>query len=399
MTLPKLDDLEVRGKVVLIRSDLNVPLADGEVADDSRIRATAPTIARILDRGGRAVVIAHLGRPKGKPDPDFSLRPVGDALCRALSGRRVRFAPDCIGSEAEKAVSDLSDGECVLLENLRFHPGEKENDPAFADALASLGDLYVNDAFSAAHRAHASIVGLAERLPSAAGDLMASELAALERLLSEPKQPYMALLGGAKIGTKIGVIDALLDRADRIMLGGVMANTFLKARGDDTGRSQVADDEVDEARRLLERAGQNKIMLPVDAVVAGDIRESEPRAVGIPGIPGDAMILDIGPETIRSFVDALGPDGTVVWNGPLGAAEYEPFEHGTLQLARAIAERSGDRRLASVVGGGETVAFLYKHDLQDRFSHVSLAGGAFLKWLSGAPLPGVEALRKAKERT
>src|SRR6056297_1341085 len=294
MTLPKLDDLEVRGKVVLIRSDLNVPLADGEVADDSRVRATAPTIADILDRGGRAVVIAHLGRPKGEPDQDFSLRPVADALSRALD-REVNFAPDCIGSGAEKAVSDLSDGECVLLENLRFHAGEKENDPKFADALAGLGDLYVNDAFSAAHRAHASIVGLAERLPSAAGRLMASELAALERLLSEPKQPYMALLGGAKIGTKIGVIDALLDRADRIMLGGVMANTFLKARGDDTGRSQVADDEVDEARRLLERAGQNKIMLPVDAVVAGDIRESEPRAVGIPGIPGDAMILDIGP--------------------------------------------------------------------------------------------------------
>lgn len=396
MTLPEFDDLDVRGKTVLIRSDLNVPLADGEVADDSRVRATAPTIADILDRGGRAVVIAHLGRPKGEPDQDFTLRPVADALSRALD-REVNFAPDCIGSEAEKAVSDLSDGECVLLENLRFHAGEKENDPEFADALAGLGDLYVNDAFSAAHRAHASIVGLAERLPSAAGKLMASELAALERLLGDPKRPYMAILGGAKVGTKIDVIEALLDRTDRIMLGGVMANTFLKALGDNVGRSKVADDEVENAGRLLDHAGQ-KIMLPVDAVAAHDTG-SEPRTVGIKDLPEDMMILDIGPESVRRFLDTLGQDGTVVWNGPLGAAEHEPFEQGTLKIASAIGERTGDQGLTSVVGGGETVAFLHKHDLRNSFSHVSLAGGAFLKWLSGAPLPGVEALRKVKERT
>lgn len=399
MDVPGIENLDLRGRTVLVRSDLNVPLKDGEVADDSRVRATAPTIAEILDRGGRAVVIAHLGRPKSEPDQALSLRPVADALSRALGGREVKFARDCIGSEAEKVVSALSEGECALLENLRFHAGEKENDADFAEALARLGDLYVNDAFSAAHRAHASTVGLAERLPSAAGRLMEAEISALERLLGDPRPPYTAILGGAKVGTKIGVIDALLERANRIMLGGVMANTFLKARGEDVGRSKIAEDKMEAARRLLDHVEAGKIMLPVDAVVAREMSaDAERKVVGVSEVPEDAMILDIGPETIRACVDALGQDGTIVWNGPLGAAEHEPFEEGTMQIAAAVAERTRIRRVISVVGGGDTVAFVQKHALRPMFSHVSLAGGAFLHWLSGEPLPGIEALRKAGAR-
>ena len=395
MGLPSIDDLEVSGRTVLVRSDLNVPLKDGAVADDSRIRAAAPTIRTILDRGGRAVVISHLGRPRGERDEALSLRPVAEALSGALDGREVAFATDCTGPEAENVVSGLRDGECALLENLRFDAGEKANDPAFADALAGLADLYVNDAFSAAHRAHASIVGVAERLPSAAGSLMQTELASLERLLAEPKRPYAAILGGAKVETKIGVIEALLDRADRIMLGGVMGNTFLKARGVTVGRSKTGD-EVDAAERLLQKAGDGaRLMLPVDAVVARDTSpKAETAVVEVTSIGPDMMVLDIGPETIRTWLDVLGEDGTVVWNGPLGMVEQARFQRGTHQVAAAVGERTTTARLTSIVGGGDTVAFLHEHQLWDMFTYTSLAGGAFLQWLAGAPLPGVEALKR-----
>lgn len=397
MNLRTLDDLDVSGKTVLVRSDLNVPLKDGEVADDSRIRATAPTLKEILDRAGRAVVIAHLGRPNGERDPSQSLRPVADALSRALGGAEVAFAQDCVGSEAEGVVRGLADGGCALLENLRFHTGEKDNDPGFADALARLGDCYVDDAFSAAHRDHASITGLASRLPSAAGRLMEKELSSLERLLAEPERPFATILGGAKVETKIDVVESLLERADRIMLGGAMGNTFLEAANFGVGRSKRGKEQVNAAVRLLERAGgqEGRLLLPVDAVVARDASaEAERRIVDVTDVPDDMMILDIGPETVRVWLDVLGEDGTVVWNGPVGAAEMEPFRQGTHHLAAAIGERTKTARLTSVGGGGDTVAFLHEHQLWDMFTYTSLAGGAFLQWLAGQPLPGVEALRR-----
>lgn len=396
MNLPSIDDLDLRGKTVLIRSDLNIPLRNGKVADDSRVRATAPTIRAVLDRGGRAVVLAHLGRPKGKRDESLSLRPLADVLSQALGGDEVAFAEDCVGEEAERIVSALSNGECALLENLRFHSGEKENDPDFADALAGLGQIYVNDAFSAAHRAHASVVGLAERLPSAAGRLFAQELSSLEDLLADPKRPYTAILGGAKVETKIGVVEALLERADRVMLGGVMASTFLKAQGLRTGGSKLDEDLVAAARGLLDEVedASTRLMLPLDVVVAREASpNAEPEVVSVSEVPEEMIILDIGPETVRTYLDALGEDGTVVWNGPLGAAEMEPFQEGTLQVAVSIAVRTQDQALISVAGGGDTVAFLHEHAIWDQFTYTSLAGGAFLQWLAGEPLPGVEALR------
>ncbi|MFW5654330.1 MAG: phosphoglycerate kinase [Roseicyclus sp.] len=388
-----MSEMNVDGQRVLVRADLNVPLRDGRVADDARLRAALPTFRDILGRGGRLIVIAHLDRPGGKRDPAASLRPVADALGGMLD-RPPSFARDCVGGDAEKAVEALGAGECLLLENLRFHPGEKDNDGDFVDALAGLADLYVNDAFSASHRAHASIVGLPERLPSAAGLLMQKEIEHLDRLLSDPDRPFMALLGGAKPKTKLPLIERLLDRADRILLGGVMATTFLKARGVDVGRSKISEDHVGMAEQILRdaRGAKAELLLPTDVVVAeSPSAEADAEVVGLEDI-GDRMILDIGPETIRHYADAIEDRGTVVWNGPMGAAEHEPFQEGTHFLAAVIGEQTEMRDLTSVAGGGDTVAFLQEHQFVHLFTYASMAGGAFLQWLSGKPLPGVEAL-------
>ena len=396
MDLPDIRATDVAGKRVLVRADLNVPMKDGEIADDNRLRAVLPTFRDTLGRGGRLIVIAHLDRPGGKRDPASSLRPVADALRDALDGPRVSFVEDCLGADAEKAVDGLDAGQCLVLENLRFHAGETDNSADFADALAMLGDIYVNDAFSASHRAHASIVGLADRLPAAAGLLMQKEVETLDRLLANPQRPYVALLGGAKASTKVPVVEHLLGRADRILLGGVMATTFLKARGVDIGRSRIAEDHVETAEKLLRDAegARADLMLPTDVVVASEARaDAEADIVGL-GEVGDRMILDIGPETIRRYADAIEDRGTVVWNGPVGAAEFEPFQRGTHFLAAVIGEQTQTGGLVSVAGGGDTTAFLQKHQFLHLFTYASMAGGAFLQFLSGEALPGLESLKR-----
>ncbi|RDC67734.1 phosphoglycerate kinase [Rhodovulum sp. 12E13] len=394
MNLPDIRATDVEGKRVLVRADLNVPVKDGEIADDSRLRAALPTLRDILGRGGRLIVIAHLDRPGGTRDPAASLRPVAGALRDALDGPRVTFVEDCLGTDAEQAVDGLGAGECLVLENLRFHAGETGNARDFADALAGLADLYVNDAFSASHRAHASIIGLPARLPAAAGLLMQKEIGTLDRLLGAPQRPYVALLGGAKAKTKVPVVEQLLDKADRILLGGVMATTFLKARGIDVGRSRIAEDDVGRAEKLLRDAESARVdlLLPTDVVVASEAHgDAEAEVVGLDRI-GDRMILDIGPDTIRRYADAIEDRGTVVWNGPMGAAELEPFRQGTHFLAAAIGEQTRSGGLVSVAGGGDTAAFLQKHQFLHLFTYTSMAGGAFLHWLSGEGLPGLEAL-------
>jgi len=396
MNLPHIHTTDVEGKRVLVRADLNVPMKDGKIADGSRLRAALPTFRDILGRGGRLIVIAHLDRPGGKRDPASSLRPVADALRDALDGTLVSFLEDCLGAEAKRAVEGLEAGECLVLENLRFHAGEKDNAGDFADALAVLADIYVNDAFSASHRAHASIVGLADRLPAAAGLLMQKEIETLDRLLADPQRPYVALLGGAKASTKVPVVEQLLDQADRILLGGVMATTFLKAQGIDVGRSRIAEEHVGTAANLLRDAegARADLMLPTDVVVASEARpDAEAEIVSLDGV-GDRMILDIGPETIRRYADAIEDRGAVVWNGPMGAAEFEPFQQGTHFLAAAIGEQTQTGGLVSVAGGGDTTAFLQKHQFLHLFTYASMAGGAFLQWLSGEALPGVEALKR-----
>jgi phosphoglycerate kinase len=342
-----------------------------------------------------------LGRPKGKPDPSKSLRPVADVLSRCLGGTKVIFAADCVGAEAQQAVADMRDGQVVLLENLRFHAGEMKNDPEFAAALASLADIYVNDAFSSVHRPHASISGVPSLLPSAAGKFMQKELKALESALSNPARPYTAIIGGVKVESKIGIIFSLLEKADRILLGGAMANTFLKAKGIAVGRSKLGEGEIEVAQEILRKASHNRasILLPADAALAKELSATGDITIAdIGSIPEDMMILDIGPKTIKLFIEAAGNEGTMVWNGPLGAAEFAPYGRGTQAVASAIAQATAAGRLTSIAGGGDTVAFLNQHSLTEGFSYVSLAGGAFLEWLSGRPLPGLEALEKAKQR-
>ncbi|MBU2531118.1 MAG: phosphoglycerate kinase [Alphaproteobacteria bacterium] len=396
MNIPYLKHLDIKGRRVLVRADLNVPVEDGTVIDDSRIEAVLPTLRYILEAGGRAIIAAHLGRPAAKRDPSLSLHPVADVLGEALGNAPVAFAEDCVGEAAEKAAARLGDGQCLVLENLRFHAGETGNDPAFADALARLADLYVNDAFSASHRAHASIVGLPSRLPAAAGLLMMRELDSLERHLGEPQHPYVAIFGGAKAETKIPLIEDLRGRADRILLGGVIATTFLKAQGDGVGRSKVGGEKnLEMARSLLRQRNGAEIILPLDVVVAREMRgDADAEIVSVDDVAQDMMILDVGPETIRRYREAIGERGTVVWNGTLGAAELEPFARGSYELAAAITERTSRSGLVSVAGGGDTIAFIRGHGFLERFTYASMAGGAFLKWLSGEELPGVSALRQ-----
>ncbi len=394
MTFKTLDDLDLAGKVALVRVDVNVPMQDGRVTDDTRIRAIVPTVKDILAKGGKPVLLAHFGRPKGQVVPEMSLKPVVPALSAAL-GVPVHFAEDCVGASAAKAVGDLAEGEVLLLENARFHAGEEKNDPAFADQLAMLGDVYVNDAFSAAHRAHATTEGLARRLPSAAGRLMQKELEALSAALSKPERPVIAVVGGAKVSTKLELLGNLIDKVDQIVIGGGMANTFLAAQGIDVSKSLCEHDLAATAREITAKAKAKgcEIVLPKDVVVAREFKAgAASETVPAGACPPDAMILDAGPEAVADISRRFEQAKTVVWNGPLGAFEIPPFNAATDAAALKAAELTDAGKLLSVAGGGDTVAALNASGAADRFSYVSTAGGAFLEWLEGKTLPGVAAL-------
>ena len=389
-----LDDVDVKGKRVLLRVDLNVPMESGEVADATRIERVATTINEIADKGGKVILLSHLGRPKG-PDPKDSLKPVAAAVA-SVTGRPVAFAQDCIGEPAQAAVARMLDGDVLCLENTRFHRGEENNDPAFVAALAKLGELWVNDAFSAAHRAHASTEGLGHVLPAYAGRSMQAELDALGKALEHPERPVAAIVGGAKISTKLDLLGSLIAKVDVLIIGGAMANTFLAAQGKKVGRSLCEHDLVGTARDVLAKAKSRncEIVLPVDAVVAQKFEANAPSRVLSVDAVGDAdMILDIGPRSIEQVVSALARVKTLVWNGPFGAFEMEPFDTGTIEVAEAAAELTTAGKLVSVAGGGDTVAALNAAGVTSRFSYVSTAGGAFLEWLEGKALPGVEVLR------
>ena len=384
-------DVDVAGKRVLVRVDFNVPLDGETVTDDTRVRAALPTLRYLVDHGAKVIICSHLGRPKGEPDPRFSLRPVRRTLQRLL-GRNVFFAPETVGQETTDSVARLQEGEILILENLRFNPGEKANDPAFARQLASLADIYVNDAFGAAHRAHASTAGVAEFLPAYAGLLLAREIETLTDMLAEPQRPFVAILGGSKVSDKFGVIDKLLECVDTLVVGGGMAFTFLVAKGLGIGTSIVEPDWVEPAKAMLEKARERGVdlMLPVDFVVADAFAEdAETRVVGREEIPADMMGLDVGPTSIELFKGAIADARTIFWNGPMGVFEMKPYEAGTREVAAAVARNS---RAVSVVGGGDSVAALKKFDLEERVTFVSTGGGASMKLLEGAPLPGVEAL-------
>lgn len=389
-----LDTADLKSKRVLLRIDLNVPMEGGKVTDATRIERVVPTIAEIADKGGKVILLAHFGRPKGR-DPKESLRPVAQELSRIVK-RPVAFAEDCIGEAAQKAVAAMKDGDILCLENTRFHKEEEKNDPAFVEKLAALGDIYVNDAFSAAHRAHASTEGLGHKLPAYAGRTMQAELDALSRALDHPKKPVIAVIGGAKVSTKLELLENLVTKVDALVIGGGMANTFLHAQGVGIGKSLAEKDMADTARRILDKAEQKScaIILPVDAVVAFHFESNAPsQAYGVDAIPSDGMILDIGPLSVERVKAAMDDAATLVWNGPLGAFELQPFDRGTVAAARHAAERTAAGKLVSVAGGGETVAALNAAGVADRFSYISTAGGAFLEWMEGKTLPGVEVLR------
>jgi phosphoglycerate kinase len=391
-----LDDVDVRGKTVLVRGDLNVPVEDGHVSDTTRLDRLAPTIDEIADKGGRVVLLSHFGRPKGVT-PEFSLKAIVLPALEEVLERPVAFAGDCVGPQAEAAVKALKDGQILLLENVRFHPEEEKNDPAFAKALAALGDLYVNDAFSTAHRAHASTEGIAHHLPAYAGRLMQAELEALSAALEAPKRPVLAIVGGAKISTKLDLLGNLVAKVDRLVLGGGMANTFLAARGVDVGKSLCEHDMADAVHTILQKAEAAgcEIVLPVDGVVAREFKADAPhQAVDNAAIPADAMLLDIGPKSVANLKALLAETETVVWNGPLGVFEKRPFDAGTVAVARAAADLTQAGKLLTVAGGGDTVAALAHAGVEDRFSYISTAGGAFLEWLEGKDLPGVAALKR-----
>jgi phosphoglycerate kinase len=390
-----LDRLDVSGKRVLVRADLNVPVKGGRVTDATRIERLAPTLLALIDKGARVVVMSHFGRPKGKPDPEFSLRPLLEPLSRAIHGRPVQFAEDCVGAEAERVVNALGPGEVALLENLRFHPEEEKNDAGFASRLAALGDLYVNDAFSAAHRAHASTEAIARLLPSAAGKNMQAELEALARALEHPDRPLVAIVGGAKVSTKLDLLDFLLEKVDVLVIGGAMANTLLLAQGKEVGNSLVERDMLDTARGILAKAKGKTLVLPVDAVVADRLEAgAATQVVGIDAVPAGTLILDVGPKTVAEIGACLGRAKTLVWNGPLGAFETKPFDAGTVAIAKEVATLTSAGKLLSVAGGGDTVAALGAAGVADQLTYVSTAGGAFLEWLEGKELPGVAALKR-----
>jgi phosphoglycerate kinase len=384
-------DIDVRGRRVLVRADLNVPIENGVITDDTRIRESLPTIRYLLDHGAQVIVCSHLGRPKG-PDPALSLAPVAGRMANLL-GQEVLFAEDCVGPKAEAAVQAMGH-HVLLLENLRFHPEEEKNDPEFARQLASLAEIFVNDAFGAAHRAHASTEGVTHYLPAVAGLLMEKEVRYLGALVANPPHPFAAVVGGAKVSSKLPAIQHLLPKVDLLLVGGGMANTFLKAKGYEIGASLVEDDLLDAARAVMRDAESRgvELRLPVDVVVASRFAaDAETATVPVDAVPPGYLILDIGPETVRQFADALQRAKAVVWNGPMGVFEMEPFANGSFELARAIAGLDA----VTVVGGGETAAVVAAAGLQDRFTHVSTGGGASLEMLEGKTLPGVAALLDA----
>jgi len=389
-----LDDVDVKGKRVLLRVDLNVPMESGRVTDLTRLERVAPTITELSGKGGKVILLAHFGRPKGR-DPKDSLKPVAAALAQVI-GKPVGFAEDCIGEVAEKAIAAMKDGDVLCLENTRFHSREESNDPAFVAELARLGDIWVNDAFSAAHRAHASTEGLGHKLSAYAGRTMQAELDALAKALETPTKPVIAIIGGAKVSTKLELLENLVSKVDALVIGGGMANTFLHAQGVGIGKSLAEKDLAATALRIIARAeaANCAIILPVDAVVAFHFAAHSPsQAYGIDAIPPDGMILDVGPRSSARIHAAIDDAATLVWNGPLGAFELPPFDRGTMLAAKHAAERTRARKLVSVAGGGDTVAALNQARVAGDFSYVSTAGGAFLEWMEGKPLPGVEVLR------
>jgi len=386
-------DVDVSGKRVLVRVDFNVPLdKEGNVADDTRIVAALPTIRHLLGERAKVILVSHLGRPKGKVDERYSMDPVAERLGKLLQGIKVYKADDCVGVSGTRAVEGLAEGEVLILENVRFYPEEEKNEEKFARRLAGLAEIYVNDAFGAAHRAHASTRGVAEFLPAVAGFLMEKEINALSKVLEAPAKPFVAIIGGAKVSDKIGVINNLLDKVDALLIGGGMANTFLKAAGREVGQSLLEPDKVDLARDLLQKAGATDVglLLPVDVVVATTATPNvESRVVAADSIPTDTMALDIGPQTVQSFKAWIRKAATLMWNGPMGVFEMAPFADGTMAVAREVAESQA----MSVIGGGDSVAAVKKAGVVDKISHISTGGGASLEFLEGKELPGVAALQ------
>jgi len=394
MLFRTLDDADVKGKRVLVRVDFNVPMQDGEVADVSRIERNSPTIKEIADRGGKVILLSHYGRPKGR-DPRESLKPVVAAVARIL-GRPIAFADDCVGAVAEQAAAALKPGDILCLENTRFHAGEEKNDADFAGELARLADIFVDDAFSVAHRAHASVEAIGHLLPAYAGRAMQEELDALEKALHAPQRPVAAIVGGAKVSTKLDLLGNLMTHVDTLIIGGGMANTFLAAQGKTVGRSLHEKNLVPTACDILAKAKalRREIVLPVDVVVAAKFAAHAPsRVVSVDDVGAADMILDIGPRTIEHVISVLARTRTLVWNGPFGAFEHAPFDDGTVEVAEAAAELTAAGKLVSIAGGGDTMAALNVAGVTDRFTYVSTAGGAFLEWLEGKTLPGVEVLK------
>jgi phosphoglycerate kinase len=390
-----LDQADLNGKRVLLRVDLNVPMENGKVSDATRIARVAPTITEIADKGGKVILLSHFGRPKGR-DAKASLKPIAAAVAEII-GRPVAFVEDCIGEKAQAAVRAMKGGDILCLENTRFHREEETNDPGFVAQLAQLGDLYVNDAFSAAHRAHASTEGLARTLSAYAGRSMQAELEALGKALESPERPVAAIVGGAKISTKLDLLGNLSEKVDVLIIGGGMANTFLAAQGLAVGKSLAEHDLAGTAREILAEARRKscEIVLPVDAVVARKFEALAPsRVVEVAGVAPEDMILDIGPRSVEHVISVLARVKTLVWNGPFGAFELEPFDEGTIEVAEAAAELTAAGKLVSVAGGGDTVAALNAAGVANRFTYVSTAGGAFLEWMEGKPLPGVDVLKR-----
>ncbi|WP_027364947.1 phosphoglycerate kinase [Desulfotruncus alcoholivorax] len=386
-------DIDVSGKRVLVRVDFNVPLdKEGNVTDDTRIVAALPTIKYLVGEKAKVILMSHLGRPKGKVDERYSMDPVAGRLQQLLPGVSVRKVDDCVGEEVQQAVSAMAGGDVLLLENVRFYPGEEKNDENFARKLAGLGDVYVNDAFGTAHRAHASTAGVAEFLPAVAGFLMEKEIRMLGRVLESPAKPFVAIIGGAKVSDKIAVINNLLDKVSALLIGGGMANTFLKAGGKEVGKSLLEADKADLAKELVRKAGDKGVdlLLPVDVVVAPAATPGvESKVVSVDSIPGEFMALDIGPQTVNNFSDRIKQAATIVWNGPMGVFEMEPFAGGTMAIARAVA----DSDAVSVIGGGDSVSAVKKAGVADKVTHISTGGGASLEFLEGKVLPGVAALQ------
>jgi len=390
-----LDDFDFKGKRVLVRADLNVPMRNGKVSDKTRLERASETILELSNKGARVVILSHFGRPKGKQVPDMSLAPIAETLGHVL-GRKVEFAADCVGKIAQDAVESLNDGDVILLENLRYHEQEEANDEAFAKRLAGLADVYINDAFSCAHRAHASTEALAKQLPAAAGRNMQAELSALQKALSNPKRPVGAVVGGAKVSTKLALLSNLISKVDVLVIGGGMANTFLLGRGTDIGKSLCEPDLADTARNIDTKASlaDCEIVLPQDVVVAKTLEEGvQSNTVDVESVPQDSMVLDLGPIAIQTISSRLSACKTIVWNGPLGAFEIPPFDAATNAVAKAVASLCLEGKTLAVAGGGDTVAALTHANVANEFSYLSTAGGAFLEWLEGKELPGVIALQ------